>query len=141
MRKVPSTAKIKWLRWLVLFRHFAYRILICTNVIWCNDGNSAISRDRLNETEETCKTMQFVISRILRKPSSQLVLSLPTISLANTHDLRLHTSVACRLFSEIFIFPVSQGEKGEAEAYCYHFREEGSLKNLRQVWLALKYFP
>ena len=26
-----------------------------------------------------------------------------------------------------------QGEKGEAEAYCYHFREEGSLKNLRQV--------
>ncbi len=34
-----------------------------------------------------------------------------------------------------------QGEKGEAEAYCYHFREEGSLKNLRQVCtLLLSYF-
>jgi hypothetical protein len=30
-----------------------------------------------------------------------------------------------------------QGEKGEAEAYCYHFREEGSLKNLRQVFATL----
>ena len=54
---------------------------ICTEVcsLACSI-HSAISSDRLNETEETCRTMQFAISRILRKPSFPLVQNLPTIS-------------------------------------------------------------
>jgi hypothetical protein len=26
-----------------------------------------------------------------------------------------------------------KGERGEAEAYCYYFKEEGNLDNLRKV--------
>mmetsp|Transcript_10893 Transcript_10893/g.26674 ORF Transcript_10893/g.26674 Transcript_10893/m.26674 type:complete len:190 (-) Transcript_10893:195-764(-) len=41
----------------------------------------------------------------------------------------------CAEFAEDFLseYPKFKGEKGEAEAYCYFFREEGNMDALRQV--------
>ncbi|KAJ1470911.1 hypothetical protein T484DRAFT_1917066 [Baffinella frigidus] len=42
---------------------------------------------------------------------------------------------ACKEFAEDFVgeYGSFKGEIGEAEAYCYFFKEEGSLKSLRQA--------
>ena len=93
---------------------------------------SARSSVKSSVIDEIYKIMLSAISKILKKPSCRPVLSLPTTLSANIRDSR-HFLFSFKKFRTAFDVACSQGEKGEAEAYCYHFREEGSLKSLRQV--------
>ena len=99
---------------------------------------------RLSVTDATCKPTPSHISTILRRRNCLRAPSLQAPTCCRTSlgfslffdgsdtdlgELIRHAEDFMSEYSKTF-----KGEKGEAEAYCYFFREEGNLASLRQVF-------